>query len=227
MATEAKTITTRGDLIVGGASGVLSRIGLGTGGYTLTSDGTDVLWKPAIVNSVVNDFGRTISNTTTESSLLSGGAALPTGFQAAAVGDMWEINFGGLWTNASGAGQTLTLRLYFGSLAVVGVVTASATSNANSHTFWGRVLIVPRTIGGGGGGTANVHGIVTVSVPTTATLDNLQAAASSFWSGNASLGFLTTNAAQPFNITGQMSTASASASIASQWVNMRYIPKGF
>lgn len=38
-------ITTRGDLIRGGASGVIERVALGTNNYYLASDGTDAVWQ--------------------------------------------------------------------------------------------------------------------------------------------------------------------------------------
>lgn len=42
--TEASPITTRGDVIVGGAGGANIRLGIGSAGQVLTSNGTDVLW---------------------------------------------------------------------------------------------------------------------------------------------------------------------------------------
>lgn len=226
MAVENKTITTRGDLIVGGTSGALTRVGLGTSSYVLTSDGTDALWKPGIVNSVVNDFGRTVSASSAENSILAGGAAIANAYTTAAIGDMWEINFAGYWTNATGAGQTLTLKVYYGSLALLSVVTASVTSNANPHRFNGRLLVGMQTVGGGGLGVVQLNGFVAVTTATTTFFDNLQAAATTFWSGGGQYGFLNTNVANAFNVTAQMSTATAGGSIQGTWTNLRYIPKG-
>ena len=44
MAVEAKTITTRGDLIRGGVDGILERVALGASGTAVVSDGTDAVW---------------------------------------------------------------------------------------------------------------------------------------------------------------------------------------
>src|SRR5210317_722339 len=40
-------ITTRGDTIIGNASGDASRLAIGSAGFVLTSDGTDPAWAPA------------------------------------------------------------------------------------------------------------------------------------------------------------------------------------
>jgi hypothetical protein len=51
----ASTMTTRGDLLTMGAGPTVARIGIGTNGYVLTSDGTDAAWAVLPASGVTGD----------------------------------------------------------------------------------------------------------------------------------------------------------------------------
>mgnify|MGYP006266276285 CR=1 FL=1 len=129
MASEAKTITTRGDLIVGGSSAALTRLALGAAGTAPRSDGTDLLSKYAS-RAYTFDTGTQLANSTTQTSLLSGGAlTLPANLIS--QGDILRVRGGGKWLNTSTVGSTLTLALKLGTLTTTFGITPSRASNAN------------------------------------------------------------------------------------------------
>ena len=51
----ASTMTTRGDLLTMGTGPTVARIGIGTNGYVLTSDGTDPAWAVLPTSGVAGD----------------------------------------------------------------------------------------------------------------------------------------------------------------------------
>ena len=51
----ASTMTTRGDLLTMGTGPTVARIGIGTNGYVLTSDGTDAAWAVLPTSGVAGD----------------------------------------------------------------------------------------------------------------------------------------------------------------------------
>ena len=51
----ASTMTTRGDLLTMGTGPTVARIGIGTNGYVLTSDGTDAAWAVLPASGVTGD----------------------------------------------------------------------------------------------------------------------------------------------------------------------------
>mgnify|MGYP003651243877 CR=1 FL=1 len=51
----ASTMTTRGDLLTMGTGPTVARIGIGTSGYVLTSDGTDAAWAVLPASGVTGD----------------------------------------------------------------------------------------------------------------------------------------------------------------------------
>lgn len=71
-------LTTRGDLVRGGASGVAERVALGASGTTLQSDGTDAVWSAALsgVTLSLNDSDSTFNLTITSTSTLTTGRTL-------------------------------------------------------------------------------------------------------------------------------------------------------
>ena len=50
----ASTMTTRGDLLTMGTGPTVARIGIGTNGYVLTSDGTDAAWAAPAVSGLTS-----------------------------------------------------------------------------------------------------------------------------------------------------------------------------
>lgn len=58
-------LTTRGDIVRAGASGVAERLALGTSGYVLSSDGTDVVWAAAAGLSAASQAEQEAASSTT------------------------------------------------------------------------------------------------------------------------------------------------------------------
>jgi len=101
-----QVLTTRGDLVRGGASGVPERVALGTNGQVLTSNGTDAAWATpsAVPTAATSAEVKTGTNSTkfiAPDALLAG-----IGFSACYVSAAQSTSAGGTVTLAHGLGRS-------------------------------------------------------------------------------------------------------------------------
>ena len=140
MASEAKTITTQGDLIVGGASAALTRLGVGAAGKGLASEnGTDPTWAYRARNFFQGRNANGISVATTSyATMLDATGSLTANMLA--VGDVIVVNAAGMIYNNSGAARTYYFQLANNStvaqmLGPAGQPTGTTVSNATQR-YW-------------------------------------------------------------------------------------------
>lgn len=133
MALEAKTITTRGDSIVGGAAGVLQRLALGTAGYVRTSDGTDDIW-------MQDSTSGPIRNGYLEWSV--SGNALTCALKATGGGDPSPSNPVFVWVRSATAATAALERVTITGALSVTVPDTATLGCANSEAFkvWGLIV---------------------------------------------------------------------------------------
>lgn len=136
--TDVTVTTTRGDIIARGVA-IDQRLGLGTAGQTLESDGTDPTWTSTTANHIAstsNPHTVTITQANTAESLLSGNVDIPyyTGAAMAAVnlpttGDI-------IYKSASGTLDQLAIGTAGQVLTVTGGLPIWGTAASNSDDIY-------------------------------------------------------------------------------------------
>lgn len=83
---QSDVITTRGDVIIGDATGAASRLAVGTSGQVLTTDGTDVSWGDAAAGGGIGTFNGTTSETATGTNAQAQGICSASGADGICIG---------------------------------------------------------------------------------------------------------------------------------------------
>lgn len=159
---QADVITTRGDVVIGNTSGVAARLGIGTSGQVLTSDGTDVSWEDAAGSDPITTKGDVIVGDSGGSSVrLAVGTDdyVLTADSTAANGVAWKAaGAGGGGIGEFNGTESLTVT---GTNAIgVGIATASGNYSiaigglSNSASTTGAIAIGADTSVAGNDGIA-------------------------------------------------------------------------
>jgi hypothetical protein len=160
---------------------------------------------------LINDVGAgAFSNTVTETTLLSAGKAIPGGLVN--PGDLFVVSFGLIWLNNTGATQTLTLKCKIGGTAIVNLVTPAVAASATTYNVaveaWVRWPI---------GGTTNAVSMLIIGQAAgtgTVKCDTyMNPAQGSFATPSGAL-----------DITGQLSTATATGTVTPKGSALLWVP---
>jgi hypothetical protein len=119
-------ITTTGDIIVGNGTNSATRLGIGTNGYVLTSDGTNASWSPPTAIGGVSTFRTTLAGLTPSSA--SGGSVVLAGTLGIASGGTNST----ATPTAGGASYGTGTAFAFTAAGTAGQVLVSAGASAPS-----------------------------------------------------------------------------------------------
>lgn len=191
----------------------------------LISDGTQFLDKYPPGFALATDLGGAgITNSASETSLLS--AALTNMFPAGvAIGDAVHIRAAGTYKSTTSA-QTPTLNLYMGSTVIATATAASTTANANFRNWMLDLEVIYTVIAGAGSGAVRVLGSIWIGTSSGTGFQSQQALGDEFF-GDAAAQTIATNATATCDLKGQLSSGTATATMALNIFRARYYPKNW
>lgn len=228
MALEAKTLTTRGDLLYATTAGTLARLAVGTTGQALITDGTDPAWGWRGRVTAADATGATVNTTTSATTLLSASQSSPASL---AVGDMVRIVAIGTALNNTGTNTyNFAFALKWGTASLFTWTTPNLTANASYRMWRLEADILITGIGAIlGAGAAVVSADFAMTAASAGSSSGVTAAdattASSHVGYNAIATTITTNSSQTVDVTVAPSFSSANLSCRLLGFAVEHLPK--
>lgn len=168
----------------------------------------DGIKQAASTNLFTQTADKSVTNTVTETSIVGtgvGGLTLPANFFVA--GKTIRIQISGVYSTVAVTGDTITIKIKYGSTVIGSVATTSLLAGASNLFFWGEALITCRSTGASG--SVQISGGITYNISTVGGL------AEDAINNGAATTTLDTTASGLLDVTVTHSAANASNSVKS------------